>query len=154
MALELETIEINGAETEVYRVDGHPIEDLLILKQDLSPVDEARLLEAATGDLKDRELDEIEVLGEEEPVKVTGTYLNLLQAKFKDINKWASDYFTKLLFSEEVITEVLEKANIATHQVDVIYGLTKGGGESGGSDLGDKIAALEARVAQLEQAGE
>lgn len=118
MSVVKETVVINGNDVEVYKIAGHPDEDSTIFANKLSDIDVARLLLATGGTIKGRDVASI---GETE---LTGDFLNLYQAKFTDINRWAYDYFGDLIVDLPVATTALIKTEIGVDVIDAIYKLS------------------------------
>lgn len=119
MALTEETIEVNGAEIDLIAIAGGTVADLVIPKRALLPIDLVRLEEVLSGDLKDSDVD-VDAAGE----TVTGEYLNLVQGRIVEVNKFGIEYFGALLVSKEAFVATLEKAHISTNLVSVVHGLT------------------------------
>lgn len=131
MALVAETVQINGADVEVFKITGHPTTDLVAIVDNLSALDQKRLILAAGTTLKGRDLTTVDVEGVATPV--TGLYLNVLQAHLADVNKFASDYFASLFESLAVVQARAVRLHAAGHTAA-------------------KIVELEGRVFDLENA--
>ena len=143
MTLAVETVEINGKDVELYKITGHPVEDLVVLARNISSADAARLIEAATGDLKAN--DETLIDG----VEATGIALNLLQAVYTDIGRSPFQLYAGVFQSLADVTKVITKADISTNTAQHIYDIKESGGDSG---LAATVAALTLRIEALELA--
>lgn len=119
MASVKETIQIDGKDVEVYKIEGHPTLTVLILANTLSKIDEERLKLSLTGTIKGRN-----ETGEG-GVTFTGDMLHLYQANLTDVNKFAYDYFSDLLTDLDKLTDRITRANVASDQVKAILALTK-----------------------------
>lgn len=121
MALVAETVQINGVDVEVFKITGHPTTDLMAIVDNLSALDQKRLILATGTTLKGRDLAKIDVEGV--ATTVTGLYLNLLQAYLPEVNKFASDYFAPLLDSLAAVNTKVHKAYVSNHLADFVIDL-------------------------------
>lgn len=121
MALVAETVQINGVDVEVFKITGHPTTDLMAIVDNLSALDQKRLILATGTTLKGRDLAKIDVEGV--ATTVTGLYLNLLQAYLPEVNKFASDYFAPLLDSLAAVNNKVHKAYVSNHLADSVIDL-------------------------------
>lgn len=115
MALVAEEVTIDGEVVEVFKITGHPITDAIIVKSDLAAVDQARLILAASGEIKGDS--NATTVGEDE---YTLEALNILQAHFTDINKNANTFFSTLIKSQ---AEVEKRAALNGDLAQKVYDL-------------------------------
>lgn len=141
-ALVSETIQINNKDVVVYKIAGHPTDTTIVLEQDISALDLKRLNAAVSGDLKKRDITELE------GVEVTDDLLNILQAFLPEVNMWATDYFKYLLKKLEHVTVVNTKSHISSHLTDVVYNLLTTGGSD--VDIQAQLTAILERIDALE----
>lgn len=120
MPLVAETVQINGQDVEVFRITGHPVEDLVVLTNTLTETDKQRLIKAASGDLKANDNTKI---GEDE---LTGVALALLQAVFPEINRGPFQLYGNLFQSLAKVNENAIKGDIAANLVQYVYDLKQG----------------------------
>lgn len=144
-----ETVDIAGVDVELYRITGHPVTDLVILKNGLTPIDITRLQAVVGGTLKGRN-DTTLPTGE----TVTGIFLNMLQAKIVDINKWGNEYFTHVLVSLSDVVAAMTSAD-PTVPEDVVGALNALTSKIAVLDVGalnaltSKITVLEAKIGDI-----
>lgn len=120
MTLATETVKINGQDVEVFRITGHPVEDLVVLTNTLTETDKQRLIKAASGDLKANDNTKI---GEDD---LTGIALALLQAVFPEINRSPFQLYGNLFQSLAKVTEIAIKGDIGANLVQYVYDLKQG----------------------------
>ena len=100
MSLIPEKIVVNGKQELVYRIDGHPITDLVIFDYTLTRTDRHRLELIATGELKSRNITSVKLKGSSQVFEVEGLFLKILQSRLQDLGTWGNEHFQYLFRSE------------------------------------------------------